>query len=573
MEMSVKIPPAGFGQAQLPSGTRLNGIYEIDNLIAAGGMGEVYIGHVIETGDRVAVKILQREFCQNTAALTLFRKEASALHYVHDDAVVRYYVFAVEPVLGRPYLAMEFVEGRPLSDILEADGPLTLEAVMSLRRRLASGLQAAHDHGVIHRDVSPDNIVIPSGDVSHAKIIDFGIARSTQHGTVIGSGFAGKINYVSPEQLGLFGGDVTAKSDIYSLGLVLVQALAGRPIDMGGSQVEIIEKRRKIPDLGAIDMRIRPLFEQMLQPDPADRLGSMADVAAWSLGAPSDFRQADRPRWSATPNIHRNDLPKHGRRFWAYTVPALIIALIGGVGTYLYYYGSQAPLVPSAPAPNLDNGTDPGMAAAPSRAENIRHFVEKYDGGDCFFVSAVAVSDKAAALEGFGASTKPFNKLDADFRRALGFDADIGIRQITEPQCPAITFLDQIRNEQAQAPHLDIDKDNLHNGEVLSGMIDRFGDRNINLILISDGGTVQSLSNLLKTGTDAKTFKIGMQRADGDIGRQPQLLMAISTLSPLASLRPGPPVAATAFFGSVLNDAAGTGQVLSATVRYFMLEK
>jgi serine/threonine-protein kinase len=79
-------------------------------------------------------------------------------------------------------------------------------------RRIAAGLQVAHECGIIHRDVSPDNIILPGGDVSRAKIIDFGIARSTQlsDGTVIGSGFAGKYNYVSPEQLGLFGGDVSA---------------------------------------------------------------------------------------------------------------------------------------------------------------------------------------------------------------------------------------------------------------------------------------------------------------------------------------------------------------------------
>ena len=107
--------------------------------------------------------------------------------------------------------------------------------------------------------------------MARAKIIDFGIARTTQHGTVIGSGFAGKYSYVSPEQLGLFGGDVTPKSDIYSLGLVFAQALIGKAIDMGGSEVEIIEKRRKVPNLGSIDGQFRPLLEQMLQPDPAQR--------------------------------------------------------------------------------------------------------------------------------------------------------------------------------------------------------------------------------------------------------------------------------------------------------------
>src|SRR6185295_6163550 len=228
------------------------------------------------------------------------RKEASALHHLQHDAIVRYYVFTIEPVLQRPYLAMEYVDGPSLSEILERDGPLPFEAVRALMRRIAAGLQVAHDGGIIHRDVSPDNIILPNSDVTRAKIIDFGIARSTQlsDGTVIGSGFAGKYNYVSPEQLGLFGGNVTAKSDIYSLGLVLVQALTGRAIDMGGSQLQIVEKRRVLPDLGAIDMRLRPLFERMLQPNPADRPTSMTMCADVLLGGSSDgkFNQSNAPR-------------------------------------------------------------------------------------------------------------------------------------------------------------------------------------------------------------------------------------------------------------------------------------
>ena len=199
--MSADDPQEDFLRPRLSPGTRLNGIYEIDHPIGLGGMGEIYKGHLVETGDPVAIKMMLPEM-SDQAAFTLFRKEASALHHIQHDAVVRYYVFTVEPVLRRPYLAMEFVEGRTLTDILHDDGPLSFEAVQSLFLRLASGLQAAHEHGIVHRDISPDNIIIPNNDVARAKIIDFGIARTTQHGTVISGGFAGKFNYVSPEQLG-----------------------------------------------------------------------------------------------------------------------------------------------------------------------------------------------------------------------------------------------------------------------------------------------------------------------------------------------------------------------------------
>jgi len=247
--------PAIASPYRVPAGTQLNGIYEIDSVIGYGGMGEVYKAHEIQTGSPVAIKMLLPSMAANDAAIALFRKEASALHYLMHDAIVRYFVFTVEPILRRPYLAMEFVDGRSLSDIFE-EGPLKYDEFLQLTRRVASGLQAAHQRGIIHRDVSPDNIIVPEGQLSLAKIIDFGIARSTIVGdaTVIGGGFAGKHNYVSPEQIGLFGGDVTAKSDMYSLGLVLFQALTGRKLDMGGSQFDLVEKRRKLPDLSGVSL-------------------------------------------------------------------------------------------------------------------------------------------------------------------------------------------------------------------------------------------------------------------------------------------------------------------------------
>src|SRR6478736_2105157 len=182
-------PNASSGR--LAPGTRLNGIFEIETHIASGGMGEIYRGRAVETGDAVAIKVMRTDLADNATALALFRKEASALHYIHHDAIVRYYVFSLDPETRRHYLAMEFVDGQPLSEVLKR-GPLSFDAVCHLQERLAAGLDAAHRHGIVHRDLSPDNILIPGGDVGLAKIIDFGIARTTRggDGTIIGSGFA-----------------------------------------------------------------------------------------------------------------------------------------------------------------------------------------------------------------------------------------------------------------------------------------------------------------------------------------------------------------------------------------------
>ncbi|RUX25455.1 serine/threonine protein kinase [Mesorhizobium sp. M7A.F.Ca.US.011.01.1.1] len=283
-------------------GTQLSGIYELDERIAFGGMGEVYRGHNIQTGDHVAIKIVLPEFARDQTILSLFRKEASILNHLSHDAVVRYHVFTIDPGIGRPYLAMEFVDGESLYDIMRR-GPMPAEEVRKLCHRLASGLSAVHQAGAIHRDLSPDNIILPGGRVDRAKIIDFGIARSATVGgeTLIGGKFAGKYNYVSPEQLGLFSGDVSEQSDIYSLGLVLAAALRGKPIDMSGSQFEIIEKRRAVPDLSDIDDDFRGMVEAMLQPDPQDRPASMADIARMTRGEdegttpPTSFTPRNRP--------------------------------------------------------------------------------------------------------------------------------------------------------------------------------------------------------------------------------------------------------------------------------------
>ncbi len=562
--MTANGPPPNAPWQRISAGTRLNGIYEIDSPIGVGGMGEIYKGHVIETGDPVAVKLMLPELAANDAALTLFRKEASALHHVHHDAIVRYYVFTIEPVLRRPYLAMEFVDGRNLSNILHDNGPLTFEAVCKLMQRLASGLHAAHEHSIVHRDVSPDNIIIPNSDVARAKIIDFGIARSKQHGTVIGSGFAGKFSYVSPEQLGLFGGNVTAKSDIYSLGLVLVEALTGRPIDMGGSHLEVIEKRRKVPDLGAIDMRIRPVLEKMLQPDPEQRPESMAAVAAWSPGA--QLRRSRKKMDFSTPDSPKD---RRGRRWWR--VAAMLLLIVGGGAGGLYFLAMQAPVAPTPPKPPVGGPTSTPRGIA----EKIRSYIESYDGGRCFSVTPGVIGEKQALLDGLGPSRDPFDKFDKDFGRTIGFDPDINVGLVTDQQCPAVTFLAQLRGQNARAPHLDIDQDKLRYGEKLRGLIDHYSSTsNIDLILVSDAGGVQNLSSQLKPGTGAKIFDIQMRtRPEGADGRQPQLLIALASGSPIDALRSGSPSKAEQFFPQLLNDAARSGKPLSATARYFTLEK
>jgi hypothetical protein len=576
-------------------GTRLNGIYEIDQMIGAGGMGEVYKCHEIQTGAAVAIKMLLPDMAENEAALALFRREAAALHHLLHDAIVRYFLFSVEPALQRPYLAMEFVDGRSLSDIL-ADGPLTFEALVKLMRRIASGLQAAHERGIIHRDVSPDNIIIPLGDVTRAKIIDFGIARSTQLGdkTIIGSGFAGKDNYVSPEQVGLYGDEVTAKSDIYSLGLLLFYALTGQKLDMGGSQFQLVEKRRRVPDLGGIDMRIRPLFEQMLQPDPANRPATMAEIANWRIASPTPrgSNPLDRVELPAA-RPERHIVPKPIRRSLWLILAAAIFAALVGEGVYALYtlvwsapaivkppplpeFGqkSQAglPEPKASPALTAQRPIAPALSAgdAAARTDRVRRFVEQYGGGDCFFILPVAISSSAAVIEGFGASTAPFDALDKAFKRDLGFEASIGARLVTQAQCPAIKFLGQHGSNQARTPRISLNSIEVKSGETLSGTIENFANRVVELLLVSDSGEVKNLSYLLRPGIDSLSFSIGTQRSGGGDG--PQLVMAVTTPQVLDSLRQPKPMAADTFFLQAVSEAQRNNVAIATAARYFRLK-
>jgi serine/threonine-protein kinase len=681
--------PRQFASPPISAGTRLNGVYEIERFIASGGMGDVYRGHAIQTGDPIAIKIIRPDLAQNEAALSLFRKEAAALHNLHHEAIVQYYVFAVDPTLGAPYLAMEFVDGQSLSDLLRS-GPLTFEAVLALMRRVAGGLQAAHERGIVHRDVSPDNIIIPSGDVGRAKLIDFGIAKSLRlgDGTVIGGGFAGKYNYVSPEQLGLAGGEVTAKSDIYSMGLVLVEALQGQPVDMGGSQTQVVEKRRKVPELGAIDLRIRPLIEAMLQPLPADRPESMAAVAAWPIGSSS--RPTPRPVSSPSQAL-ANPPRRRAAVVRGAAIASLLLVVAAGAAGLAWYLGQGTPPDKAPPAPTLQSaeqlggappaapappamtpaetksasassgaspatspspasphpvqpsaasqegrpaspapataGTAPTAVEAPATpsissgpatgrpaaamqpsampaspdlpdepedqtpsaghpkselallppaehelapttaAARITSYINSYDGGDCFFVTPISVSDNSASIEGYGSSAAPFEALDGAFRRAMGFEADIGVREVTTAQCPAITFLNRSRGGHNGGLRLEINPAHMRDGESLTGSIE--GAHHVTLLVVYHDGMVENISDRLKASGDARSFK---HRIEHPVeGSQSELVMAINAPGPLTKLKSKEP--ADELFPTLLAEAARSERPWSVAAKYFKLEK
>ena len=259
------------GARGLEPGTILFGEYEIVDVLGVGGMGEVYRAHHRRLDEHRAIKVMHAELSQRKGASEFFYREAKALLAVRHPAVVHCHDLLSDDA-GRVYLIMELIEGIPLSKKL-AEGPLSPDDVAVLGARVAHGLAAAHRKGVIHRDLSPDNIVLPNGRVHEAKIIDFGIAKLLEQGEgTIVDGFKGKLSYASPEQLGFFGGKIDGRSDLYSLGLVLAAASLGRPMGMGTTVMEAVDARRsfsRLPD--GVPIGLRSAIQPLLALDPNDR--------------------------------------------------------------------------------------------------------------------------------------------------------------------------------------------------------------------------------------------------------------------------------------------------------------
>ena len=273
-------------QGILQAGELLNNTYIIEKLIGSGGTGEVYLAKNVVSGRKFAIKILKQEFSQNEAFINLMRREADVLHNVIDDAVVRYNeLLKSEMHGGFVFLVMEYIEGPSLADLMQERGPIDAESLLLIAQRAGKGLMAAHAQNAFHRDISPDNFILPDGDPARAKLIDFGIARDISENaqTVVGGGFAGKYQYASPEQLN---GDADARSDLYSLGITLLNAYRGKANRVGSSLMEIVKAKAERVDARDVPGRLGALISRLAEPAPEDRFQSAAEMLQWLEGAP-----------------------------------------------------------------------------------------------------------------------------------------------------------------------------------------------------------------------------------------------------------------------------------------------
>ncbi len=328
-EPDLLAPTACVGRPELPP-PALPG-FDIRDTLGGGGMGVVYLARE-EAADRLVALKLVRAAC-DPAARDRFRVEVRAMARLDHPNVVR--VFAVELDGLEPYFTMEYVDGPGLDQRLLADGPLPVAEAARVMEQVARAVQHAHEHGVIHRDLKPGNVVV--GSDGTAKVTDFGLAKriDAADGLTVPDAVLGTPGFMAPEQSGGSAGAVGPAADVYGLGSTLYALLTGRPPFVGSDPVDVAVRVRTQPPTPPRDLRpeIPPELEAIvlkcLAKDPADRYESAAavadDLVRWRKGERTTARSRSR--------LRRVALAVRRRRLTAVAglVPlALLFALSGG---------------------------------------------------------------------------------------------------------------------------------------------------------------------------------------------------------------------------------------------------
>src|SRR4051794_23889610 len=290
----------------------LGGRYELGEVLGYGGMAEVRRGRDIRLGRDVAIKTLRSDLARDPTFQSRFRREAQSAASLNHPAIVAVYDTGEDTHDGvvSPYIVMEYVEGRTLRQVLEAEGRLLPQRALEITARICTALDQAHRAGIVHRDVKPGNVMLtPSGEV---KVMDFGIARAltssaatmTQTAAVIGTA-----HYLSPEQAR--GEHVDARSDVYSAGCLLYELLTGGPPFSGDSAVAVAYQH----------VREEPVPPSRIEPDvtpPLDAivLKAMAKNAANRYQTAGEMR-ADIDRALAGRPVEATPLPATDAPFTA----------------------------------------------------------------------------------------------------------------------------------------------------------------------------------------------------------------------------------------------------------------
>ncbi|MFE5408189.1 serine/threonine-protein kinase [Microbacterium sp. NPDC056569] len=412
-------------------GVTFGGRYELDSRIAIGGMGEVWeaTDHVI--GRTVAIKILKDEYMGDPGFLERFRAEARHAALVNHEGIASVFDYGEEN--GSAFLVMELVPGEALSTILERDGSLSTDKTLDIVAQTSAALQAAHAAGLVHRDIKPGNLLItPDGRV---KITDFGIARIADQVPLTATGqVMGTVQYLSPEQAS--GHPASPATDIYSLGIVAYECLAGKRPFTGESQVAIAmaQINEQPPALPAtVAVPVQNLVMAMIAKKPEERPASAAavaraatalrrgDVAAAAAAVPaiagiaggdaatellasgSDTSAATRLMPAPGEEATEETPEKKKRSPWTWPLIALIalllLVLIGTIWAVVANSGNQPDPGPSTNSASPSTTPTDTPTPTPTTANVV---ADDYLGQDCATASAAldALGLGASCVEG-----------------------------------------------------------------------------------------------------------------------------------------------------------------------------
>jgi len=279
---------------ELPPGTRLGRNYVIREHLGGGGMASVYRGEHVTLGRPVAIKVLSRALTTKLSVVVRFLQEARASSKVRHENVVEVTDFG-ETEHGRPFMVMEYLEGESLAHTLRREGPLPWERARPMLVQLLAALQAAHEHGVIHRDMKPENVfrISRMGSDDFLKVFDFGIAKvllgddgSPAKPLTIEGQILGTPAYMSPEQC--LGDPVDARTDLYAVGVIAYEMLTGRAPFEGKETSKLLYDQvySAVPPMSQvappgvkIDRRVEALVLRVLAKDREERFTTAQEFA------------------------------------------------------------------------------------------------------------------------------------------------------------------------------------------------------------------------------------------------------------------------------------------------------
>src|SRR5215475_11215438 len=338
---------AGPGILQPVVGELIAGRYELEELVGSGGMSSVYRAHDKLLERTVALKILHEQFTRDDAYVERFRREARAVAQLAHPNIVT--VIDRGEQDGRQFIVFEYVDGMNLKELLDSEGPLDPREAIELALQVARGLSFAHENGLVHRDVKPQNVLIDAD--GRAKVTDFGIAHALDvDGMTITGTIMGSSNYIAPEQAR--GEPVDEQSDIYSLGCVLYELLTGE-VPFDGDNFVAVAMRHvndPVPTVGEVRPDVPPHLDWAIRSAMAkendERFASMVEFAAELEACHAELDGAEGatvvvpPRRPSRPRRARQERRRRSRVLPFVLLGVGLAALIGGLAGALLLHDS-----------------------------------------------------------------------------------------------------------------------------------------------------------------------------------------------------------------------------------------